>query len=153
MLSSAILPLKLRIVWSDPFSNVYCSCVVYVYNDCHLMSRSHQNHHSRTGLTSHLSMFTTLFLIFTFFPLLFLIWWRRIWRIRWRRIRVWSHVWLVNSLYSSRNIENRFWSSRFYSSRNIRNSFALFQILSVYSCLPESSHNIFHVFPRSVISL
>ena len=30
------------------------SCVVYIYNDCHQMSQSHQYHHSRTGLRSHL---------------------------------------------------------------------------------------------------
>ena len=54
MLSSAILLLKLCIVWSGPFSDVSYSCVVYVYNDCPQMNQSHQSHHSRTGLTSHL---------------------------------------------------------------------------------------------------
>ena len=54
MLSSANLPLKLRIIWSDPFPDVSYSCVVYVYNDCPHMNQSHQSHHSRTGLTSHL---------------------------------------------------------------------------------------------------
>ena len=54
MLSSAILPLKLRIIWSGTFSDVSYLCVVYVYNDCPQMNQSHQIHHSRTGLTSHI---------------------------------------------------------------------------------------------------
>ena len=52
MQSSEILPLKLRIVLSDPFSGVSYICVTYVYNDCH---RTNYNHRSKMGLTSHLS--------------------------------------------------------------------------------------------------
>ena len=52
MLSSAIFPLKLRIVLSDPFPDVSYLCVVYVYNDCH---RTNHNHSSKMGLTSYLS--------------------------------------------------------------------------------------------------
>ena len=52
MLSSENFPLKLRIVLSDPFSDVSYFCVVYVYNDCH---QRNQNHRSMMGLTSHLS--------------------------------------------------------------------------------------------------
>ena len=52
MLSSEILPLKLRIVLSDHFSGVSYLCVTYIYNDCH---RTNQNHRSKMGLTSHLS--------------------------------------------------------------------------------------------------
>ena len=51
-MSSAILPLKLRIVLSDPFSYVYYHFVPYIYNDCH---RTNQNHRSKMGLTTHLS--------------------------------------------------------------------------------------------------
>ena len=51
-LSSAILPLKLRIILSDPFSNVSYLFVLYVYNACH---RTNQNHRLNMGLTSHLS--------------------------------------------------------------------------------------------------
>ena len=51
-LLSAFLPLKLRIVLSDPFSDVSYLCVAYVYNDFH---RTNQNHRSKMGLTSHLS--------------------------------------------------------------------------------------------------
>ena len=54
MLSSAILPLKLRIIGSDPFFDVSYSCVVYVYNDCPQTNQSHHSQHSRTGMTSHL---------------------------------------------------------------------------------------------------
>ena len=52
MLSSAIMPLNLRIVLLDPFSYVFYLCVFYVYNDCH---RTNQNHRSKMGRTSHLS--------------------------------------------------------------------------------------------------
>ena len=52
MLSSEILPVKLRIVRSDPLSGVSYICVVYAYNDCPQMN---QSHHLRIGLTSHLS--------------------------------------------------------------------------------------------------
>ena len=52
MLSSAILPLKLRIALSDCFPDFSYLCVVFVYNDCH---RTIQNHHSKMGRTSHLS--------------------------------------------------------------------------------------------------
>ena len=52
MMSSAILPLKLRIVLSDPFSDVSYICVVYVYNDCH---RTNHNHRSKMVLMSYLS--------------------------------------------------------------------------------------------------
>ena len=72
MLSSAILPLKLRIIWSGHFSNVSYFCVFYVYNDCPQMNQSHQSHHSRTGLTSHLfyayDIFTSFY--FSFFYVL-----------------------------------------------------------------------------------
>ena len=51
-LSSAILPLKLRIVLSDPFSDVSYLCVSYIYNDCHWMN---QNHRPKMCLTSHFS--------------------------------------------------------------------------------------------------
>ena len=46
------LPLKLRIVWSDPFPGVSYFCVTYVYNYCH---RKNQNCRLKMGLTSHLS--------------------------------------------------------------------------------------------------
>ena len=52
MLSSEILPLKLYIVLSDPFSNVSYLCIVYVYNDCH---RTNHNHRLKMGLMSNLS--------------------------------------------------------------------------------------------------
>ena len=45
-------PLKLRIVWLDTFFDVYYTCVIYVYNDCHW---TNHNHRSKTGLTSNLS--------------------------------------------------------------------------------------------------
>ena len=86
------------------------------------------------------SVFTTLFLIFTFLPFLFWIWRRRIWRIRWRRIRVWGHIWFMSSFDLSRNIENRFRSSCFYSSRNIENRFR--------SSRFYSSRNFFRVLPN-----
>ena len=54
MMLSATLPFKLRIIWSGPFPDVSYSCVVYVYNDCPQTNQSHQSHHSRTVLTSHL---------------------------------------------------------------------------------------------------
>ena len=72
MLSSAILPLKLCIVWSDPLSDVSYFCVVYVYNDCPQMNQSHQSHHSRTGLTSHLfyayDAFSSFYFSFFYVP-------------------------------------------------------------------------------------
>ena len=52
MLSSVILPLKLRIVLSVTFPYVSYLCVVYVYNDCH---QTNQNHLSKMGQTSHIS--------------------------------------------------------------------------------------------------
>ena len=46
------MPLNLRIVLSDPFSDVSYLCITYVYNDCH---RTNHNHRSKMGMTSHLS--------------------------------------------------------------------------------------------------
>ena len=51
-MSSAILPLKFRIILSDTFFCISYLCVVYVYNDCH---RTNQNHRLKMGLSSHLS--------------------------------------------------------------------------------------------------
>ena len=64
MLSSAILPLKLRIIWSVSFSDVTNFCVIYVYNDCPQMNQIHQSHHLRTGLTSHLFYAYDIFFFF-----------------------------------------------------------------------------------------
>ena len=92
MLSSAILPLKLCIIWSDPFSDVSYFCVVYVYNDCPRMNQSHQSHHSRTGLTSHIFYAYNTFIIFTFLSFRCQVWqWQQIWRIRWWWIRLWFY--------------------------------------------------------------
>ena len=64
-LSSEILPLKVRIVLSDPFSDFSYLCVVYVYNDCH---RTNQNHRSNMGPTSYLSdAYDTFFFFVRFF--------------------------------------------------------------------------------------
>ena len=46
-------------------------CAVYVYSDCPRMNQSHQSHHSRTGLTSHLlyacDAFSYLYVSFFYF--------------------------------------------------------------------------------------
>ena len=87
------------------------------------------------------SVLTTLFLIFTFLPFLFWIWRRRMWRIIWRRIRVWGHIWFMNSFDSSRNIKDRFRLSRFYLSRNIEiGSDRVFSIrVGMFSRAPKCS--------------
>ena len=51
-MSSAIFPLKLRIVLPDPSSHVSYLCVAYVYNGCYW---NNQNHRLKMDLTSHLS--------------------------------------------------------------------------------------------------
>ena len=135
MLSSAILPLKLRIVWSDPFPIflvlAFSTSIMNVLRWVRVIRIITRGRVWRVIF----SMLATLFLIFTFLPFLFWVWRWRIWRIRWWRIWVWCYFWSVifaiwcwnwfwsNRLYSSHNIRNRFRSNRFYSSRNIENRF------------------------------
>ena len=52
MLSSAIFPLKLRIVISYPFPDVSHFCVACVCNDYH---QNNQRRHLKMGLASHIS--------------------------------------------------------------------------------------------------
>ena len=137
MLSSAILPLKLRIIWSVPFSDVSYFCVVYVYNDCPQMNQSHQSHHSRTGQTSHISILMSFFLLFTLLSFTCWVWrWWQIWQIRWLWIRFWVHFCYV--IFALR-CWTMFLSSHFYSSRNIINIFALLDIFHfLFVCLSHT---------------
>ena len=67
-MSSELLPLKLRIVLSDNFSDVSYLCVAYVYNDCH---QTNKNHRSKMGLMSHLSdVYNSFSSSCAYFPLL-----------------------------------------------------------------------------------
>ena len=101
-LSSAIFPLKLRIVWSDTSSGVSYFCVACVFNDCH---RKNQSRRSKMGLTSDLSdayndFSSSCFSFFYWVRLRFLQWirqWRFWFRVHFRFVcffMFWTIRWL-----------------------------------------------------------
>ena len=98
------------------------------------------------------SVLTTLFILLTFLSFRCQVWrWRRIWQIRWWRIRVWVHF---RSVLFALQCWTMFWSSHFYSSRNIINIFALLDIfhffLSIGVILNRLSISL--IFSHSIFS-
>ena len=154
MLSSAIFPLKLRIIWSGPFSSV-----LILASSTSIMTFLIWIRVIRVITRGQVwqvifSMLTSFFLLFTFLSFTFWVWrWWRIWRIRWWRIRVWVHF---RSVLFTLRCWTMFWSNNFYSSRNIINIFALldiFHFLFVYSSHTYSSLNLFNILTLFMFSL